>query len=972
MFNQNISALRLSFPEIANYLESNMHSLKNEPYVIEESKLGLPTLKSEEDNQYIHSKYDPVKEAERIIEKYINNIHDNSHVLFYGVGLAYHIELFGELFPETSFSIYEPSAPIFYNLLSSRSLQGLKLNRLNNIYLGTSTNAMQLHLNHFAGTIFGDVVLIVLPSYSKIFAEDCNYFIEKFKDVIEARVYNIGVDFHFSKRWALNSLMNLPTTLSTPNFIREKKEFFQGKPVLIVSAGPSLHEEYENLRYIKKKGLAYIFAVGSANKALIANDILPDAVCTYDPQEHNFAIYRGFKEKKIDNVPLIYGSSVGYETIKNYPGPKLHFITSQDTVTPYYDRSIKNEEIVNDAFSIAIVTLELLARIEVGLVVLVGQNFAFKDNLFYSKGIYRGKEEGPEIKNEDMTDLVLVEDVFGNKVRSNAALNQMRMLMQTYISEHKDIEIINTTNGGAKILGSQFQRLEQVIKDRLKEKVVVKDWHAFNNDKKDNQVLSDIDKTNRAACNFVKIHKGIVSCLKEFEGLINRNKGDKINGLFSKFDNLINRLLVNEFYSVYVGPVTRIHFEILQKSVDKIKEEVDPIKKASNVISEFRPYLEVCRNTFNEFLPIVKDIISQKVTATNGNMNWKRYASTSGEIYYSKDWTQREILIKRKSLLDDVVYMYQYSDKKKSTIKFKFKGTSLRILGGKHHKCSTKIGIKIDGYSQTFSSKDFLYEGNYSINFQEILFEKKGLVDKVHDVEITLLEDEIFVFDGIELNSTGRLLHIKEVLDVKELKIGKRIRCHYKATLNCAGEFSYLGEETNSLIPLDSSSHPKGDFYLIMVAAQDEKKVLIADRNIQHSISWETLDDSGYTVGKVISVSDIQMQIRLIKGGNAFIDENNNKTLVNLNNGIWPRENEWDMYVKPEEFLWENVASWCLEAPSKGFENTWYDGVTKRMVTEDQALKARIVRGKLQSDFISSVVKHAARRHEGFRPLVII
>ncbi len=69
---------------------------------------------------------------------------------------------------------------------------------------------------------------------------------------------------------------------------------------------------------------------------MIYHDIYPDAATTYDPGKFNHNVFTKIKEEGIADIPMIFGSSVGYETIMNYPGNKYHMITSQDTVSAYY------------------------------------------------------------------------------------------------------------------------------------------------------------------------------------------------------------------------------------------------------------------------------------------------------------------------------------------------------------------------------------------------------------------------------------------------------------------------------------------------------------------------------------------------------------------------------------------------------------------------------------------------------------
>src|SRR5690606_15278343 len=58
--------------------------------------------------------------------------------------------------------------------------------------------------------------------------------------------------------------------------------------------------------------------------------------------------------------------------------------------------------------------------------------------------------------------------------------------------------------------------------------------------------------------------------------------------------------------------------------------------------------------------------------------------------------------------------------------------------------------------------------------------------------------------------------------------------------------FSVLGEETSDFIPAASSATPNGDFYWICVDRDYLGRwKLIADRNIQSGISWDTLNSLG-------------------------------------------------------------------------------------------------------------------------------
>lgn len=79
-----------------------------------------------------------------------------------------------------------------------------------------------------------------------------------------------------------------------------------------------------------------------------------------------------------------------------------------------------------------------------------------------------------------------------------------------------------------------------------------------------------------------------------------------------------------------------------------------------------------------------------------------------------------------------------------------------------------------------------------------------------------------------------------------EMKIGDRIPCAYTATANSVGYYSSLGSAKQDLIPVTSSASPSGRFHFIHVGFNHLGRMkLVADRNIQHSISWDVLNSVG-------------------------------------------------------------------------------------------------------------------------------
>ncbi|WPZ18090.1 6-hydroxymethylpterin diphosphokinase MptE-like protein [Geobacillus subterraneus] len=974
---ENQQFLQTSYPTFWELWNQLKHKQIWKQHEVVPSYVGLPTVQIHVNGRpvYLHSKYNPEQEAERLAQQLKDKVEQHDHLFFYGIGLGYHVEKILSMFPDKVFTIYEPNPWIFFHFLSYKRMTEWPLHRLRYLYVETDEASRKRFFAQFANALETNVLLITLPSYERIFNDSFQQFVSQFRDLIQSKRINLATEWSFSKRWTLNSIMNLPTTLQSAS-IFSKKEYFCSRPVLLVAAGPSLQEEYDNLRYIKEKGLAYIFAVGSANRALVANGILPDAVCTYDPQAHNFTVFWNMIDKGIDaNVPMIYGTSVGYETIQKYKGPKFYAITSQDTVTPYYLDSLDGSEIIDDAFSIAIITLQILAKMGASPVILVGQNFAFRDNYYYAKEIKRGEKQTAEVLEHERRGLMQVKDVYGHLVTTNESLNQMRLLMEHYIQRYSQIEVINTTKGGANIAGAPFIPLEKVIQNCLTKKVVEENWYMANNENNTMQmVVAKVNKMNRSLTHFIKLYEDILALLRELEREVARKKADKMNKVFARFDELFRHFTQNDFFNVYVRPVIRVYTEVLQKEAKAIWEEQDPIAKATKVIQSFGNYLHICQQAYNETVPLVKTYLHPAL-ANNDKKVWKRYKGFSGEFQYSNQWEKKEIKIEKQEPMEpDIICTYYETSQPNATIKFRFKGTAIRIIGGKHVNCSTQIRIVIDGYKEKFSAKDKRFSVPFLPGFQQVLFEKTGLKDEIHEVEIELLNDGWFIFQGIELNADGRLMHVDEVTIIEELEVGKRIRCHYKASFNQAGVFSGLGEETAEFIPPESSAEPDGDFYFIMVDEENGKKKLIADRVVQHSISWEELNKVGYIFGTSVFFGNREGTIRSLKGGFAFRDSNGNISLTDKGLGAYPLDNEWDKYVlsiNNDDVDIFNILSgkqsWCQENPMSGLEHP----VFRYILSDENVNFNRVFRTKRHNGKgISYDLGSNLRDFRGFRPML--
>jgi hypothetical protein len=432
--------------------------------------------------------------------------------------------------------------------------------------------------------------LFLNPVYQRMFSEKTKLFIQSFREhVFNYRDQRITTE-SYEQMWTMNSMGNFVHVLETPSVFHLKGDMFRGKPAILAAAGPSLQEEFERLKYIKENGLAYIFSVGSANKALLANSIKPDAVTTYDPTSYNYYVFEQFYEQAIDDVPMIFGSSVGYKVLFDFPGPRLHMITNQDTIAQNLlkeEQLPQRDEIIHDAPTITILTLEMVYKLGFNPIILVGQNFGYKNDQYYAQGIsysYRPTE----LQEHEKSDLLEVEGADGGFIKTTASHNLGRFQMEHCLSLWPQLNVINATKGGAKIKGAEYKPLEEIIEDGLKEKVVLPDWHLqINRSYNFASVKGQADKLHDQYVQFPKVFESMEKDIRKLNLLVNYNESAQIRRMFPKLDNHMKDFLRNGYFDTVIRPMLRTQFDLLDKELLDIRRMTDPVEKAKKVVTIF-------------------------------------------------------------------------------------------------------------------------------------------------------------------------------------------------------------------------------------------------------------------------------------------------------------------------------------------------------------------------------------------------
>ncbi len=554
---------------------------------------------------YLHSRYNPREEAERIIGRF-EDIGSYDHIVFFGFGLGYHVEYFAGKFPNKTFSVYEPELDVFRMCLENRDISFIERDNFDNFYFPVEASEKELEL--LLTGMNCSILAIPLPSYETAFPEDYKSFRRIFGQYFDNTEIIDNTKKNNEKLHTINVLNNFSCIMNTPNILDRNNNFLKNKPAVIVSAGPSLEYEIENIRYIKENGLAYIFSAGSAINTLIENGIYPHACWSIEPNEHSRMVYEKMISLGIKLIPLIFGSTTASAIVESYPGNLYHFITAKDLVSQYYlGNSLRSDEIVCLASSVAVVTLLALHKLGASPVILVGQNLAYKDQRYYSGGIDYGFGS-KKIDSAYFKNLYKVPSTDGNYVYTDDSLNCFRKDMEAFIRDYGITGVINTTRGGAMIKGTSYIPLDELLRDSLKDRVVDPEWeftlhNSYNREfikKQSHSLKPEMEK--------------FYMTVKELRALSDKVHDENKTSLSEKsaalFYKIINDILDNEFFHAFLYSMNVYECKLLVKDI-KSKNGNGSDAFPVFLFDRFIDFVNACIKDTNTILPLIEELDKQ-------------------------------------------------------------------------------------------------------------------------------------------------------------------------------------------------------------------------------------------------------------------------------------------------------------------------------------------------------------------------
>lgn len=170
--------------------------------------------------------------------------------------------------------------------------------------------------------------------------------------------------------------------------------------------------------------------------------------------------------------------------------------------------------------------------------------------------------------------------------------------MESHIAKLSDLEVINTTKGGARIKGTVYEPLEKLINERLQKQVVEKDWlTTLGNDYDLEHLIQQTQHLLSEQEKFIHLCDSFTNLFAEMKRNIEAFNSKSVGKCFVKFDKLFDRLQENKFYRLLLQPMNQLLFEAILKLFDEIRFQNDNFAKARKLINDFTSFLKTANQT---------------------------------------------------------------------------------------------------------------------------------------------------------------------------------------------------------------------------------------------------------------------------------------------------------------------------------------------------------------------------------------
>lgn len=409
---------------------------------------------------YLGSRYDAEKAAYQWAMQLEGTLKDNSVLLIFGLGDGRYIRKAMEWNRTCPIIIYEPCVEIFWSVFGRREVA--ELLEQDRVYLsvkGICENLFSVCLETFINYANYQLVQsVVLPNYEVLFETEYHWYMETYLYALKRVIFNRNTQIIFSKEMLHNMLKLSKDVIEQYSIVQlydiVKKRGMEDMPAVLVAAGPSLDKNIERLKEIKDS--VFILAVDTALNTTLKHGIIPDMTITVDG--HKPLVL--FEDERVRNIPIAVNMQSNEKVIAVSEAMRFYELSPDEYLAYAFGKIGKAVEGLPTGGSVANNACSLLVKMGFQTIIFMGLDLAYPNGQRHTFDAYH--KEDPLRQDRKYVE---IEDIFGNKVLTEANMQLYLKWFETYISVTPKVRFLDATEGGARIHGAEIYTMLQVVKE---------------------------------------------------------------------------------------------------------------------------------------------------------------------------------------------------------------------------------------------------------------------------------------------------------------------------------------------------------------------------------------------------------------------------------------------------------------------------------------------------------------------------
>ncbi|MBN1844681.1 MAG: motility associated factor glycosyltransferase family protein [Sedimentisphaerales bacterium] len=351
---------------------------------------------------YLHSRYDPVREAVRWadgVEKLARGLEEKQDghmpMCFFvdGFGLGYHVKtLFDRLAAPAFIVVSEPNVALLRTALEHFDYAEMfASDRLIVITAAQRDEIFKKLELHSHAMMMGVVFTQPLQRIEGEFHARIHTLVSEYAAYVRTTLITVLAN---GVRTCTNILHNLPTYVATGS-IEVLKNRFTGCPAVLVSAGPSLRKQLTRLKAVRER--VVVVAVQTTLKPLLAAGIKPDFVTSLDYHAASKDFFIGLRDDDLQSVHLVAEPKAHWEVIDTYRRAGCVSLLGNEFAQLVLRGRPDDHDRLRAGCTVAHLAFYLAQYLGADPIILIGQDLGFTHHVYYSPGVELHDRWRPEL-----------------------------------------------------------------------------------------------------------------------------------------------------------------------------------------------------------------------------------------------------------------------------------------------------------------------------------------------------------------------------------------------------------------------------------------------------------------------------------------------------------------------------------------------------------------------------------------------